>query len=86
MLEKNVHDQSNNEMDLSDLLRGIWEQRWLVLFVVVLFTLAAGAYAFLSKPVYEARAFILPPTLNDIGDFNYGRTPESGMKPGGYRS
>jgi chain length determinant protein (polysaccharide antigen chain regulator) len=81
MLEKNSNYQSNDEMDLSDLLKGIWEQRRLVLCVVVLFTLAAGAYAFLSKPVYEARAFILPPTQNDIGDFNYGRTPESGMKP-----
>lgn len=81
MLEKNSNYQKNNEMDLSDLMRGIWAQRRLVVCVVIMFTLAAAAYGFFSKPVYEARAFILPPTQNDIGDLNFGRTSESGMKP-----
>ncbi len=81
MRENNSGNQSLEEVSLFDLLRGVWIQRWLVLIVAGLITLAAGSYAFLSKPVYEARAYILPPTENDIADFNYGRTAESGLKP-----
>lgn len=81
MVEKNANNQSSSEMDLTDLLKGVWVQRRLIFCVVFMFMLAAGAYSFLSKPVYEARAYLLPPTQNDIGDLNYGRTPESGMKP-----
>lgn len=81
MRENSSDNQSQDEINLIDLLRGIWAQRWLILVVAGLVTLTAGAYAFLSKPVYEARAYVLPPTQNDIEDFNYGRTTESGMKP-----
>ncbi|MBK5400138.1 LPS O-antigen chain length determinant protein WzzB [Pseudomonas sp. TH39(2020)] len=81
MRENNSGNQGLGEVDLADLLKGIWAQRWLVFAVAVVITVMAGAFAFLSTPVYEARAFILPPTQNDIEDFNYGRTPESGLPP-----
>ena len=79
--ENNSDNRSLDEVSLFDLLKGLWIQRWLVLIVAGLVTLAAGTYAFLSKPIYEARTYVLPPSENDIGDFNYGRTTESGMKP-----
>ncbi|MHC8387665.1 LPS O-antigen chain length determinant protein WzzB [Pseudomonas sp. MDT2-39-1] len=80
MRENNSGNQSFSEIDLYDLLRGIWIQRWLVLIIAGAVTLASGVYAFLSDPVYEARAYVLPPTQNDIENFNYGRTEQSGMK------
>jgi chain length determinant protein (polysaccharide antigen chain regulator) len=81
MRENSAGNQISSELDLADLLKGVWAQRWLVVLVAVVITVMAGAYAFLSKPVYEARAFVLPPTQNDIEDFNYGRTSESGLAP-----
>ncbi|MHC8355024.1 Wzz/FepE/Etk N-terminal domain-containing protein [Pseudomonas sp. LB3P81] len=81
MRENNLDDRSLAELNLYDLLKGIWVQRWLVLIVAGMVTLISILYAFSSNPVYEARAYVLPPTKNDIEDFNYGRTVRSGMKP-----
>lgn len=81
MRENNSGNQGSSEIDLFDLLSGIWVRRWLVLIVASVVTLISGAYAFLSDPVYEARAYVLPPTQNDIENFNYGRTLKSGLNP-----
>lgn len=62
-----------DEIDLIELVRGLWAQKWLILGVTLLVTVGAGFYAFLSKPVYEAKLFIMPPTQNGIAELNYGR-------------
>ena len=41
----------------------------------------AVAYAYFSKPIYEARVYLIPPTQNGIADFNYGRVRESELLP-----
>ncbi|WP_204127017.1 LPS O-antigen chain length determinant protein WzzB [Pseudomonas ogarae] len=61
------------EIDLIELVRGLWAQKWLILGITLLVTVGAGLYAFLSKPVYESKLFIVPPTQNDIAELNYGR-------------
>lgn len=66
-----THDAG--EVDLVELVRGLWTQKWLILVVTLLVTAGAAAYAFLSKPVYEAKLFIMPPTQNGIAELNYGR-------------
>jgi chain length determinant protein (polysaccharide antigen chain regulator) len=65
--------QVADEIDLMELVRGIWTQKWLILAVTVLVVIGAMAYAFLTKPVYETKLFIMPPTQNDIAELNYGR-------------
>lgn len=69
----------NDEIDLVELLQGLWEQRWLIVLVTVLVTACAAGYAFLSKPVYESRTYLLPPSLSNIAGFNLGRR-ESGLE------
>ncbi|MEO5660063.1 MAG: polysaccharide biosynthesis tyrosine autokinase [Polaromonas sp.] len=50
--------QDNDEIDLLGLLDVLLGARWLIAFVTVLVLLLGGAYAFLSRPVYEANALI----------------------------
>lgn len=73
--------QQSDEIDLFELVGALWAQKLLIVSVALVVTLAAAAYAFLSKPVYEARVFLQPPTLNGIADFNYGRTRDAELNP-----
>ncbi|WLH94296.1 Wzz/FepE/Etk N-terminal domain-containing protein [Pseudomonas hefeiensis] len=73
MQNDRVDARDADEIDLIELVRGLWAQKWLILGVTLLVTVGAGLYAFLSKPVYEAKLFIMPPTQNDIAELNYGR-------------
>lgn len=70
-----------DEIDLFELVAAVWAQKALIIGCIVVATGVAAAYAFLSKPVYEARLYLQPPTLNDIADFNYGRTREAELTP-----
>lgn len=81
MLEQNYKNQDLNELDLFEFLRAIWIQRWLIILVTFLFLCAATVYAFVSERVYETRAYVLPPTQNDIENFNLGRSENSELKP-----
>jgi chain length determinant protein (polysaccharide antigen chain regulator) len=73
MQNDRIDARDADEIDLIELVRGLWAQKWLILGVTLLVTVGAGLYAFLSKPVYEAKLFIMPPTQNDIAELNYGR-------------
>lgn len=68
---------ANDEIDLFELFQALWSQRLLIVLVMLVVTAMAGSYAFLSKPVYEAEVFLLPPRLSDISDFNSGRAEAS---------
>lgn len=70
-----------NEIDLFELISALWAQKVLIICVALVGALAAATYAFLSKPVYEARVYLQPPTLNGIADFNYGRTVGAELTP-----
>ncbi|CAM4012911.1 Chain length determinant protein [Pseudomonas reidholzensis] len=71
---------SSDEVDLLVLIRGIWRQKLLVFIVTALAVAVAVSYALLATPVYEAKAFIQPPTNNEIVNLNYGRGGEGGLK------
>ncbi|WNZ80054.1 LPS O-antigen chain length determinant protein WzzB [Pseudomonas sp. P105] len=73
MQNDRIDARRDDEIDLIELVRGLWAQKWLILGITLLVTVGAGLYAFLSKPVYEAKLFIMPPTQNDIAELNYGR-------------
>ncbi|WP_414859207.1 LPS O-antigen chain length determinant protein WzzB [Pseudomonas aeruginosa] len=68
----------NEEFDLIGLLRGLWAEKWLIACITILTTSLVGTYAFLSKPVYEARIAVLPPSWSSIAGFNLGRA-ENGL-------
>ncbi|MGH8384655.1 MAG: LPS O-antigen chain length determinant protein WzzB [Pyrinomonadaceae bacterium] len=81
MQDISSNNQDLNEMDLFDFIKGIWEQRWLISIVAGLVLFVASLYAFLSSPVYEARAYVSPPSQSDIENLNLGRTKNSDLKP-----
>ena len=47
-----------DEPELSNYLTTFYEQRWLIATITLLVTLAGGAYALLSSPVYEANVLV----------------------------
>lgn len=63
----------DDEIDLRDLLAGLWAERLLILLVTLVIGGGAAAYAFLSSPVYEAKSSLLPPRQSDIASYNLGR-------------
>ena len=73
--------QRTDEFGLFELFVALWDQKLLIFSVALVGTLAAATYAFLSKPVYEARVYLQPPTMNGIADFNYGRTVGTELTP-----
>nr|WP_232290709.1 polysaccharide biosynthesis tyrosine autokinase [Polaromonas naphthalenivorans] len=51
-------DQQDDKIDLLGLLDVLLDARWLIAGITVLALLLGGAYAFLSRPVYEATSLI----------------------------
>lgn len=81
MQNNRIETPGANEIDLIALARGLWGQKWLILTVTLLVTVGAAAYAFLSKPIYQAQLFIMPPTQNGIAELNYGRGKSTELDP-----
>lgn len=69
------------EIDLFELCRELWQQKWLILGITLFSILASGSYAFMETPVYEVKVNLFPPSNSDIADFNYGRIGSSGLSP-----
>lgn len=63
----------DDEIELRELLAGLWAERLLILLVTLVIGGGAAAYAFLSSPVYEAKSSLLPPRQSDIAGYNLGR-------------
>ncbi|KRA87213.1 chain-length determining protein [Pseudomonas sp. Root68] len=73
---------SNSEyFDFQKFVRAIFRQKLVVIGFTILGAALAASYAFLATPVYEAKAFVMPPSQNDISNFNYGRMKESELVP-----
>lgn len=71
----------SDEIDFFELIKSLWAQKLMILSLALIFTLCAAAYAFITPPVYEARVYLQPPTINGIADFNYGRTKDADLVP-----
>ena len=67
------------EIELKRFIAELWRRRVFLVFVTLFFLLLSTAYVFLAKPVYEVKAFVRPPTQNDITVLNYGRGGEFGL-------
>jgi chain length determinant protein (polysaccharide antigen chain regulator) len=81
MQNSSIAPRNSDEIDLQELVAGLWAQGRLIIGVTIFAGILAGAYAFLSKPVYEAKGYLIPPTQNDVANINYGRTKELDLAP-----
>lgn len=74
--ERRVGD---DEIDLFELLGGLWRQKLLIILTAVVVTGGAVAYALLATPIYEAKVVVQPPSQSTISQLNYGRGGDSGL-------
>ncbi|MBO9552024.1 Wzz/FepE/Etk N-terminal domain-containing protein [Pseudomonas sp.] len=81
MLNERQRPRRDDEIELVDLVRGIWRQKVWVGLVAAPIVAAGVAYALMATPVYEVKLFVEPPTQNDIAQLNIGRGRESGLSP-----
>lgn len=66
-----------DEIDLRELFAKMWAERLLILLVTLVIGAGAAVYAFLAKPMYEAKSSLLPPRQSDIAAYNLGRKTAS---------
>ncbi|MCL8308518.1 MULTISPECIES: LPS O-antigen chain length determinant protein WzzB [Pseudomonas putida group] len=71
----------SDEIDLLELIEGLWKRKVLIAVTTAVMTGLAVAYALLATPIYEAKVFVQPPTQNDIAQLNYGRRGSDALKP-----
>ncbi|MGR3990979.1 LPS O-antigen chain length determinant protein WzzB [Pseudomonas sp. 1121_17] len=71
--------RSAGEIDLFELMEGVWRYRLLVVATALVVTGLAVTYAYLVTPLYESKVFVQPPRQNDIAQLNYGRGERSGL-------
>ncbi|MFV3288137.1 Wzz/FepE/Etk N-terminal domain-containing protein [Pseudomonas sp. NY11955] len=81
MLSEPQRFQRDDEIELFDLIQGIWRQKIWVGLVAAPIVAVGVAYALLTAPVYEAKLFVEPPTQNDIAQLNFGRGGDTGLAP-----
>ncbi len=62
--------QDADEIDLFELWNNLLKERWLIIAITGVVTLAAGLYAFLATPVYQSQAYFLPPSVEDVQEMN----------------
>lgn len=68
-------------IDLKVLACVLWRQRFVIVVVAVVITILTALFTFLKTPTFEAKVSVIPPTENDIANYNYGRTVENELSP-----
>ncbi|VVP78258.1 ECA polysaccharide chain length modulation protein [Pseudomonas fluorescens] len=77
MVNARQHRNASDEIDLTNLFKGLWAQKVFILLCTAIVFLAAAVYAWKATPIYEARFLVQPPTQNDVANLNYGRGGDS---------
>lgn len=74
---------SNDEIDLVELLRSLFQQKYLILAVACLVTLGAVTYAFLATPHYQVQSVLRPVDRGSLDELNgtgvYELTPAEAL-------
>jgi LPS O-antigen subunit length determinant protein (WzzB/FepE family) len=62
---------ANDEIDLVELIHGLWRQKALILSIAFLVGLIGVAYAFLAPRYYNVQSVLRPAALKDLDELNY---------------
>ena len=68
MEEKNFRCMEEDEIDLIEFFKTIWQRRWFVVGLTSVITLLAVVYATMKTPIYEAKALVEIGNYKIIGD------------------
>ena len=63
MQENNKYIEEEEEIDLRELFRTIWDRKMFIIGFTLIVTILAGIYAYSKTPIYEAKALI------EIGEY-----------------
>ncbi|NQD93144.1 chain-length determining protein [Pseudomonas sp. CrR25] len=73
----------NDEIDLGELLRSLFRQKYLILAIACLVTLGAAAYAFLATSHYQVQSVLRPVNRGNLDELNgtgvYELTPADAL-------
>lgn len=74
----------NDEIDLGELMRALWERKKLIIGVAAVVTLLAIAYALLATKYYRTQSILRPVAMNVLDELNasglYELTPEEALQ------
>lgn len=79
--DQNADPTSGEAIDIFKMVSDLWEQRWLVLSVVLICVAVAGAYLIYVEPIYEAKVSVQAPKISQVTGFNTGRDKGGGLAP-----
>ena len=64
------HNHNHDEIDLIELLRLLWEKRWVIVLSTAIFLVLGVATAFYIPPSYKTHTTALPTTYADLEGYN----------------
>ena len=64
-----INYQNNNEIDLIELIRTLWNKKLWILLCACFFTVIAGIYAFTEKEQWTSKSVIIAPKMSNLGDY-----------------
>ncbi|MGL4544584.1 MAG: Wzz/FepE/Etk N-terminal domain-containing protein, partial [Plesiomonas sp.] len=59
----------SDEIDLFELIGTLWRKKLIIIAVMCVTTLLAGAYAFTAKEQWTAKAYLQAPRIADMGNY-----------------
>lgn len=69
MSEQKQISARNDEIDLIELIKTLWNKKIWIILSTFIFALLAGVYAFTAKEQWTSKARIIAPKLTEIGSF-----------------
>src|SRR5690606_24327019 len=63
-------NENNDEIDLRELIRSLWDQRWIIVGITAFITLIAVLYAFLATPYYRVQTILRPVEVGVLDSLN----------------
>ncbi|WP_233355890.1 Wzz/FepE/Etk N-terminal domain-containing protein, partial [Vibrio cholerae] len=59
----------NDEIDLKELFSALWQEKWLIIIITLLFSVAAIGYALTAQEWWSAKATVSQPQLQSIASY-----------------
>ena len=60
LAQQNGNQQQDDEIDLAELWRAIWQGKWLIIAITTVFAIASVAYALSLPNIYKSEALLAP--------------------------
>lgn len=62
-------EQHSDEIDLTEIIRALWDKKIWIILTTFVTTLLAGIYAFTAKEQWTSKATVIAPTSVELGDY-----------------